>query len=146
MTHPSGDEAAAQNPVPTPPVAADSGAIAVVGLELQEGRRIPRKQIWSWALWDWATQPFNSVILTFVFTALYLTTDVFLAPEIAALPDGDAAKEAGLAELASGLGLATTISGLIIAAIAPVLAQRADASGRRKFWLLVYTAVLIVTT
>jgi len=148
MTDPTGDAAAAHassSTTPTPPTVADTGAIATMGLDLQEGRVIPRKQVVSWALWDWATQPFNSVILTFVFTALYLTTDVFLAPEIAALPDGDPAKEAGLAELSSGLGLATTIAGLLIAVIAPVLAQRADASGRRKFWLLVYTGALILT-
>ena len=30
-----------------------------------------RRQVFSWALWDWATQPFNSVILTFVFASLY---------------------------------------------------------------------------
>jgi UMF1 family MFS transporter len=148
MTDPNGDGAAAPAPrptTPTPPTVADTGAIAAMGLDLQEGRVIPRKQVVSWALWDWATQPFNSVILTFVFTALYLTTDVFLSPELAALPKGDPAKDAALAGLAGGLGFATMISGLIIALIAPVLAQRADASGRRKFWLLVYTGVLIVT-
>ncbi|HWR86677.1 MAG TPA: MFS transporter [Rhodoglobus sp.] len=128
------------------PVTANTLAVAAVGLDLQEGKVIPRKQVVSWALWDWATQPFNSVILTFVFTALYLTTDTFLPPDLAALAEGDPAKEAGLAELTSGLGLATTIAGIAIALIAPVLAQRADASGRRKFWLLVYTGVLIATT
>lgn len=110
------------------------------------GAVVPRKQVFSWALWDWATQPFNSVILTFVFTALYLTSDVFLEPTIAALPDGDPAKEAGLAGLAGGLGLATTIAGIAIAVFAPVLGQRADAAGRRKRWLLIYTAGLILTT
>jgi UMF1 family MFS transporter len=128
------------------PTAANTGAVAVMGLDLQEGLEIPRNRVVSWALWDWATQPFNSVILTFVFTALYLTTDVFLDPSIAALPDSDPLKERGLADLASGLGLATTIAGLAIAFIAPVLGQRADASGRRKFWLLVYTAVLTLCT
>jgi UMF1 family MFS transporter len=128
------------------PVTANTGAVMAVGLDLQEGKVIPRKQVVSWALWDWATQPFNSVILTFVFTALYLTTDTFLAPEVAALADDDPVKVAALAGLTSGLGLAGTIAGLLIAAIAPVLAQRADASGRRKFWLLVYTAVLVATT
>ncbi len=127
------------------PVMANSGAIATVGLDLQEGREIPRKRVFSWALWDWATQPFNSVILTFVFTALYLTTDTFLDPAIAALDDADPAKQHGLADLASGLGLALTIAGLAIALLAPVLAQRADAAGRRKFWLLIYTAGLIVS-
>jgi UMF1 family MFS transporter len=127
------------------PATVNTGAVAAIGLDLQEGKVIPRKQVVSWALWDWATQPFNSVILTFVFTALYLTTDVFLPPDVAALPDDNPVKEAGLASLTSGLGLATTIAGIAIAVIAPVLAQRADASGRRKFWLLVYTGVLILT-
>ncbi|PKQ14332.1 MAG: MFS transporter, partial [Actinobacteria bacterium HGW-Actinobacteria-8] len=41
---------------------------------------IPRSRVAAWALWDWATQPFNSVIITFVFTALYLTSDNFIDP------------------------------------------------------------------
>lgn len=128
-----------------PPATANSGAVAVMGLDLQADRVVPRKQVFSWAVFDWATQPFNSVILTFVFTALYLTTDVFLDPSIAALPDDDPAKEHGLADLASGLGLAITIAGLLIAVLAPVLAQRADAVGRRKFWLLIYACGLFAS-
>jgi UMF1 family MFS transporter len=128
------------------PTVANTGAVAAVGLDLQEGTVVPRKQVVSWALWDWATQPFNSVILTFVFTALYLTTDTFLDPTLAALPDGDPAKERGLADLAGGLGLATTLAGVAIALVAPVLGQRADGSGRRKLWLLIYTAALTVCT
>lgn len=131
---------------PRIPTTANTGAVATMGLDLQEGKVVPRRQVVSWALWDWATQPFNSVILTFVFTALYLTTDTFLDPGIAALPDGDPAKERGLAELTSGLGLASTVAGLAIAVIAPVLGQRADAAGKRKFWLLAYTFVLIAVT
>ena len=68
----------------------------VTGLELQGDHRIPAKQVWSWALWDWATQPFNSVILTFVFTALYLTSDAFLDPSVAALDENDPASVARL--------------------------------------------------
>src|SRR5690606_28123283 len=79
------------NAVPTPSAAANSGAVGVIGLELRGDTPAPKKQIYSWALWDWATQPFNTVILTFIFTALYLTTDAFLPPEIAALdPDSQA--------------------------------------------------------
>jgi UMF1 family MFS transporter len=126
------------------PVMANTGAVAAVGLDLQEGKVVPRKQVASWALWDWATQPFNSVILTFVFTALYLVTDSFLPADIAALPEGDPLKERALADLASGLGLAGTIAGLAIFALAPVLGQRADAFGRRKRWLLIYTGALIL--
>ena len=105
------------------------------GLELQEGVRIPRRQVISWALWDWGTQPFNTVILTFVFTALYLTTPSFLDPAVAALSKNDPAYERGLAELTSGVGLWNTLAGLLIFFLAPVLGQRADATGRRKVWL-----------
>ena len=130
--------------VPTPPPTADSGAIRVMGLQLQDGRVIPRRQVFSWALWDWATQPFNSVILTFVFTALYLTSDTFLDPAVAALGEGDPAYERALAELASALGWAITIAGVLIAVLAPVLGQRADVAGRRKVWLGGATAALVL--
>jgi UMF1 family MFS transporter len=114
-----------------------------MGLELQAGRVVPRRQVISWALWDWATQPFNSVILTFVFTALYLTSDTFLDPSVAALGEGDPAYERALSELASGLGWAITIAGILIAVLAPVLGQRADLAGRRKLWLGGATAALV---
>ncbi|MEV1128841.1 MFS transporter [Agromyces sp. NPDC049794] len=130
---------------PTPPATANSGAIGVMGLQLQEGRKIPRRQVVAWALWDWATQPFNSVILTFVFTALYLTSGTFLDPAVAALDEGDPAREAGLADLASGLGWAITIAGVLIALLAPVLGQRADIAGRRKLWLGGATLALVAT-
>lgn len=130
----------------TVPAAANTGAIAAVGLDLQEGKVIPRRQVVSWALWDWATQPFNSVILTFVFTALYLVTDVFLPADVAGLADDDPLKVRAIADLASGLGLTTGIAGLAIALLAPVLGQRADGTGRRKFWVLVYTAALVIVT
>ncbi len=101
------------------------------------------RQVLSWALWDWATQPFNSVILTFVFTALYLTSDTFLDPAVAALGEGDPAYERALSELASALGWAITIAGILIAVLAPVPGQRADVAGRRKLWLGGATCILV---
>jgi len=131
--------------VPTPPATANTGAVGPIGwasLAVDVDRFVPRKQVVSWAMWDWATQPFNSVMLTFVFAALYLVSDSFLPAEIAALDASDPIKERALADLASGYGLATTIAGVLILLLAPVLGQRADASGRKKRWLVVFTAVL----
>lgn len=128
----------------TVPTAANTGAIAAVGLDLQEGKVIPRKQVFSWVLWDWATQPFNSVILTFVFTALYLTTDTFLPPEVAALGAGNSAYDLALSQLSSQYGVAIFVAGLLIALLAPVQGQRADASGRRKLWLAISTGTLVL--
>lgn len=127
------------------PVMANTGAIAAVGLDLQGGAPIPRRQVRSWAMWDWATQPFNSVLLTFVFVPLYLINTPFLRPEIASLPPEDAAFTAGIANLSSQFGVAVALAGVAIAVLAPVLGQRADASGRRKFWLAIWTGLLVLT-
>lgn len=129
---------------PEPVATANSGAVAVVGLDLRGDTPAPRKQVYSWALWDWATQPFNTVILTFVFTALYLVSASFLPPEIAALDPSDPVRVAAEADLASGLGLGSTIAALGILLLAPVLGQRADAAGRQKLWLGIGTGALIL--
>ncbi|MEX1079987.1 MAG: MFS transporter [Homoserinimonas sp.] len=144
MTNESNDKGV-ETAVPTVPATGSSGAIATMGLELQEGRVIPRKQVFSWALWDWANQPFNTVILTFIFTALYLTTDVFISPEIAALGADDPAYDRAIAELTSGLGLANTIAGVLVAIIAPVLGQRTDGTGRRKRSLAISTGLVVLS-
>lgn len=133
-----------ERPVPTPEAAANSGAVAVIGLELRGDTPAPRKQVYSWALWDWATQPFNTVILTFIFTALYLVSDSFLPAEITALADDDPTRQAAEAGLASGLGLGSTIAAFAILLLAPVLGQRADAAGRQKLWLGIGTVALII--
>ncbi|MBN9239381.1 MAG: MFS transporter [Micrococcales bacterium 70-64] len=133
------------------PVTANTGAIRAVGLDLQEGKVIPKKQVRSWALWDWATQPFNSVLLTFVFVPLYLVNYWFLPADVAALKpeDGatvtDPAYTAGIADLSGQFSLAVAIAGIAIALLAPVLGQRADSSGRRKFWLAIWTGLLVLS-
>ena len=101
--------------------------------------------MWAWAIWDWATQPFNSVILTFVFTALYLTSEAFIDPQIAALGKDDPAYKAAIDELTSSLGLGMLVAGILIALVAPVLGQRADARGRRKAWLGITTLLLVAS-
>lgn len=106
---------------------------------------VPRSRVIAWALWDWATQPFNSVIITFVFTALYLTSDSFIDPELVPLGEGDPAYDAAIAHLTSSLGWGIAAAGILVAILAPVLGQRADATGRRKAWLGVSTALLVAS-
>src|SRR3954470_16911122 len=59
-------------------------AIDVTGLELHAGTVVPRKRVFAWAFWDWATQPFNTVLLTFVWVPSFLTSYFFLDPAVAA--------------------------------------------------------------
>jgi len=94
-----------------------------------------QRAVRAWALWDWSTQPFNSVIITFVFIPLYLTSSAFLEPRVAALPVADPIRQHALDDLAAGIGGWVTFAGIAIALLAPVLGQRADATGKRKHWL-----------
>ncbi|MFT3888472.1 MAG: MFS transporter [Arachnia sp.] len=80
--------------------------------------KAPTRKVLAWALWDWGTQPFATVITTFVFS-VYLTSSAF----------GD--KDAVTMKLA----WATGIAGLFIALLAPVLGQGSDRTGRRMFHL-----------
>ncbi len=124
----------------TIPPTANTLAVGVMGLDLQEGIQVPRRRVFAWAFWDWATQPFNTVLLTFVWVPSYLTSTFFIDPEVV----GTAGEEAALGQLASYLGYGITIAGLLIALLAPVLGQRADRAGRQKLQLFIFTALLVV--
>jgi MFS transporter, UMF1 family len=87
----------------------------------------PRAAVISWIFFDWAAQPYFTLISTFVF-APYFATHV--AP--------DAASGQAL------WGFATAASGLVIALLSPVLGAVADASGRRKPWIAGFGALLVI--
>jgi UMF1 family MFS transporter len=90
------------------------------------GASTKKRGTFSWALWDWAEQPFPTIMQTFIFP-------VYLAGAVATAGDNADTK----------LGWATTIAGILLALIAPVLGRRSDESGKRKFWLMVNTYVLV---
>ena len=123
----------------TPSFFSDTDALPVVGLTGNEGKVIPRKRVWSWAFWDWATQPFNTVLITFVWVPSFLTSTFFIDPDVV----GTAGDDAALGQLASNLGYGITAAGILIALLAPVLGQRADRTGQHKSQLFLFTALLI---
>ncbi|RPF21642.1 MFS transporter [Myceligenerans xiligouense] len=119
-------------------------AAPATGLEQQADAEIPRKRVMAWALWDWGTQPLNTVLITFVFAASYLTGADFVDPAVAELGPGHPAYDRALAQLASNYGYAGFIAGIAVLLLAPVIGQRADATGRRKWWLGWTTLVLVL--
>lgn len=142
-------------PGPDGPGPSDEHALSTAALSTDglDDTPVPRRQVFAWALWDWATQPFNSVILTFVFVSLYLVSDSFLPEGVAGQnADGelvcsraaDAATEycSGLADLSEWYGWVTFAAGILILLLAPVLGQRADAAGTKKRWVVGATAAL----
>jgi UMF1 family MFS transporter len=87
----------------------------------------PRSAIISWIFFDWAAQPFFTLITTFVF-----------APYFASHVASDPASGQAL------WGFATAAAGLTIALMSPVLGAIADASGRRKPWIAAFGALLVI--
>ena len=131
-----------------PPI--NTAAMTAFGREPEDAPPAPRKQVISWAMWDWALQPFNTVILTFVWVALYLTSRMFLDEEVRAsglLADGSYmnCNQAeyigsdycgGLTDLSTWWGWANFAAGIVILLLAPVLGQQADARGNKKKWVI----------
>lgn len=128
------------------PRVANTRAIGTVGQAHLEERVIPKKLVRAWALWDWGSASFNAVVTTFVFST-YLASGLFVDPEIVAAAGDDQKNpalmlaKAGNATIISG---ALTIAGVLVALLAPILGQRSDGSGRRKLWLAINTALVVV--
>jgi UMF1 family MFS transporter len=85
-----------------------------------------RKRIWGWFFFDWASQPYNTLLLTFIF-----------APYIKELMQDGAA-----AQSAWGFGIGA--AGVVIALLAPVLGALADMSGNRMRWIWLFSGAYVV--
>ncbi|RLK46565.1 MFS transporter [Microbacterium telephonicum] len=128
--------------LPEQPSPESAHAAAVIGTTDRTRKRAVR----AWALWDWGSASFNAVVTTFVFST-YLSSNYFVDPAIVAAANGEAsdpALMAAKADNASLIGVALMIAGIMIAALAPVLGQRSDGSGRRKLWLGVNTGIVVL--
>ena len=86
----------------------------------------PRRALVGWVMFDWAAQPFYTLVLTFLFAPYFASTFI-----------GDAAWGQEL------WGYTTAAAGLIVAILSPVLGAIADASGKRKPWIAVSSILLI---
>ena len=89
--------------------------------------RTGKRALIGWVLFDWATQPFYTLVVTFLFAPYFVNG--FMA---------DPARGSALWAYATG------IAELIAAALAPVLGAIADASQNRKPWIAFFSVLLVV--
>ncbi len=87
-----------------------------------------RRGIWGWMLFDWAAQPFFTVVTTFIFGPYFVSR---------------MASDPAVGQAAWGYGIA--VSGLFIAVLSPVLGSIADQTGRRKPWIGFFAIIKIVS-
>ena len=129
---------------PDIPPQLDTDALAFLGLDQHGDTPIPKRRVISWALWDFAAQPFSTVITTFVFS-VYITSELFLPAEVRALGPDNPLYDQGLAALSRDFGLGITIAGLIVAILAPIIGQRSDRAGKRKRLLAANTSLVVAS-
>ncbi len=97
-----------------------------------------KKRIWGWFFFDWASQPYNTLLLTFIFGPYFggIVKEHLIATGMEA--------EAAKAQAQSIWGLGLTIAGLIIAFSAPILGAMADSAGRRLPWIWFFSALYVI--
>lgn len=98
---------------------------AVAARPLQGGAQ--RRAIFGWVMFDWATQPFYTLVTIFVFSPYFV---------------GHYLGDPVLGQ--SMWGYTVALAGFAVAIISPVLGAISDASGRRNPWIYVASAVLVI--
>ena len=98
----------------------------------------PRKRIWGWFFFDWASQPYNTLLLTFIFGPYF--AEIARGYYMGAGMEEEAAKAAAQAYWGFGLAIAS----VAIAILAPILGAIADGTGRRMIWVWVFSSFYIV--
>lgn len=97
-----------------------------VAAEDEPIQTVDRKGIWGWMFFDWAAQPFHTLLITFIF-ARYFAAEVAPDPETG--------------QIWWGWMLAAV--GLVIALLSPVLGAIADATGPRKPWMIMFSLLAL---
>jgi UMF1 family MFS transporter len=97
-----------------------------------------KKKIWGWMFFDWASQPYNTLVLTFIFGPYFAQ---IVSNDLMA---GGMAEGAARAQAQSYWGWGLTVVGVIIAVMAPVIGAIADNSGKRMPWIWFFSGMYVV--
>jgi MFS transporter, UMF1 family len=92
-------------------------------------RPAPRRALFGWVMFDWAGQPFFTLIATFVFAPYFAS---------AVAPDPVTGQ--------AWWGFATGASGVVLALLSPVLGSISDATGAKKPWIAAFGLLLVLSS
>lgn len=104
-----------------PPTARSQGAVIP---------RVTRREIFGWAMYDFANSSYTTVVITFIYSAFFVS---YIVPESSAVKD-------------SFWSVAIALSTLLSVLLAPLLGEIADSTGRKKDILVVLTLVSVLST
>lgn len=97
-----------------------------------------RKRIIGWMMFDWASQPYNTLLLTFIFGPYFasLLSDLYVRDGL----EPENASAAAQSFWTSGIA----IGGLVIAVLAPILGAIADSAKRRLPYIVIFSIMYVV--
>lgn len=101
---------------------------------------VDKKRVWGWMSFDWASQPFYTLGLTFIFGPYFaaVATEYYTGTGMV--------EESADAQAQWIWFFGQTIAGLLIAFTAPFLGAFADNSGRKIPWIAGFSVVFVVMT
>ena len=99
-----------------------------------------KRRVWGWMMFDWASQPFYTLLLTFIFGPYFaaVATEFYMSGGMEETL-ADAQAQAVWSAMLAYVGLA-------IAVTAPVLGAIADQSGSRIRWMYIFSVFYVVST
>lgn len=97
-----------------------------------------RKRIWGWYFFDFASQPYHTVLNTFIFGPF------FAAIAAASFLELGLSEDVADARAQTMWAWATALYGIAIAFTAPVFGAMADNSGRRMPWIIAFSLMYVV--
>ncbi len=97
-----------------------------------------KQRIWGWYFFDFASQPYNTLLLTFIFAPYF--AEVARAHFTTQGLGAEAASAQAQAYWTAG----QTVTGLLIALLAPILGAIADGGRHKIVWISVFSAMYVV--
>ncbi|MCY4207239.1 MAG: MFS transporter [Roseovarius sp.] len=96
------------------------------------------KRTWGWYFFDWASQPYHTLLVTFVFGPFFasIAAEHFMQTGMG--------REAAAAQAQSMWSRCLATTGLIIAFTAPIMGSIADTTGRRLPWIVSFSAMYVL--
>lgn len=85
------------------------------------------KKVWGWMMYDWAAQPYNTLLITFIFAPYFTSTVV-----------GDPVAGQSM------WGAMTALVGFALMFMGPISGAIADTTGPRKPWLILFSVFYVV--
>ncbi|GAW34235.1 vacuole effluxer Atg22 like protein [Roseovarius sp. A-2] len=96
-----------------------------------------RKRIWGWFFFDWASQPYHTLLITFIFGPYFasVASDYFMSTGLT--------EDIADARAQAMWSYCLTVTGLIIGLGAPIMGAFADTTGRRLPWIIVFSLMYV---